>query len=296
MHPDAPGPIERRLLAELSPAFTAHHVDAGGARLRYLEGGSGPTVVLVHGRGQAATMWLPYLPALAQRWRVIAVDLPGFGLSQPPAVKPADAEAALAFFARPVEALLTQLAPGPFAYVGHSLGGLVGLELALRGQVPVERLALIAPMGASPSMTTGSRFFFRAGPERLARTFGRKVFSRLVPPLPPPWGEPLGALEHELLTTPGGRAAAAAAFDALYPLFGPQLHRRERLGEVKQPTLLLWGQKDVVFPVAEAEDVRRRLPNAILHTPPLGHAPHLEKPDVVLPMLLDFLEGKTPNA
>jgi len=291
MPPDFMGPLETRLLAEPSFPCTEHYLEADGVRLRYLEGGEGPTVVLVHGRGGAATLWLPYLKAFSRQRRVLALDLPGFGHSQAPPGKPADAEAALAFFVRPVEALLAQVARGPFSYVGHSLGGLVGVELCLRRKLPLERLALIGPMGTGPSIGLGSRLFFRLGPERLARWLGRKGFSLLVPPLPPPWGETLGALEHELLTHPAGRAEATAAFNALIPLSGPPFHRRDRLGEVQQPTLLLWGQHDPVFPVAEAEEARRRIPNAVLQTPPLGHSPHLESPDTMLPLLQSFLEG-----
>ena len=294
---EAVGPVEAGLLAELGATFTSRFAEAGGARLRYLEGGQGAPLVLAHGRGGAATTWLPQLPALARHHRVIAVDLPGFGLSSPPPVKPSTPEQALAFFVEPVEALLVQLALGPAAYVGHSLGALVGVELALRGKVPLERLVLIGPMGAGPSMTLLSRLFFRAGPERLARWLGRSGYARLMPGLPStPMNERLNALDYELLTA-SARAEAAAAFDALCPLRGPRLHRQARLGEVKVPTFLLWGERDEVFPVADARDAASRLPDATLRTPPLGHTPHLEAPDMVLPLLLEFLRtGSTSNA
>lgn len=287
----SPGPVETTLLAELAPGFTARFTHAGGARLRYLEGGSGPAAVLVHGRGNAASMWLPVLTALARHHRVLAVDLPGFGLSTTPPDEPATAEDALAFFARPVEALLESLDLGPVAVVGHSLGAMVGVELALRSRVSVERLALIGPMGVGPSMTLGSRVFFRLGPERVARFLEQKGYARLFPPPKHPLGPRLAALDYELLTAPGGRVPASRAFNRLFPLFGPAFHLGDSLGQVKAPTLILWGQRDEVFPVAAAPEVAARFRDARLLTPPLRHSPHLERPDEVLPLLSDFLRS-----
>ncbi|WP_257460784.1 alpha/beta fold hydrolase [Archangium lipolyticum] len=251
----------------------------GGGTLRVLEGGEGPPVVLLHGRGNAASMWFPLLPELARKHRVLAVDLPGFGSSSVPQGPLRTDEDGLRYFVEPVEEVLSTLAPGPMTLVGHSLGGLVSLELALRGRVPVERLVLVDAMGLGPEMGLDARLFFRVGPERVARVLGPKLFGRIAPLPDSPVNRRLMALAHELLTVPGGRPEATRAFNSLVPLTGDVFHRFARLGEVKQPTLLFWGEHDTVLPVSLAEAALKLMPGARLVRVPAGHSPHLEQTD-----------------
>ncbi|HET6146674.1 MAG TPA: alpha/beta fold hydrolase [Polyangia bacterium] len=309
----AAGPVETAILDELARdvpgGLRADHwnwlADSGG-RLRILRGGAGApggdTLVLLHGRGHAASVWFPCWPGLAQRHRILAVDLPGFGAAErgaPPGGAPdAGAERALAFFADPVEAFLAaEVAVGPggagLALMGHSLGALVALELALRGRLPVRRLVLIDGMGLGPEMTLAGRLFFRLHPERLARVLGARIFGWLNPSPPTPLGRRVAALEHELLTVPrSARAAAARAFDALCPLRGPVFHRRERLGELDLPVLLLWGQHDAALPPANATGAQPSLPRARYLALAGGHSPHLEAPEEALAPVLDFLGAR----
>lgn len=260
----------------------------GGGELRLLEGGEGRPVVLLHGRGNAASMWLPLLPELARRHRVLAVDLPGFGCSSVPQGPLKTAEDGLRFFVEPVEAVLSALAPGPMTLVGHSLGGLVALELALRRRVPVGRLVLVDAMGLGPEMARDARLFFRVGPERVARVLGPKLFRRLAPLPDTAENRRMEALAYELLTVPGGRPEATRAFNTLVPLTGGVFHRFERLGEVKLPTLLYWGEQDTVLPVSLAEAALKIMPEARLVRVPAGHSPHLEQLDSTAEALKKF--------
>jgi pimeloyl-ACP methyl ester carboxylesterase len=281
--PREPGPVEAELLGELAPGMSARVCPLrGGGALRLLEGGEGPAVVLLHGRGNAASMWFPLLSELAREHRVLAVDLPGFGCSSAPGGAVRTAEEGLRFFVEPVEEVLSTLAPGPMTLVGHSLGGLVSLELALRGRVPVERLVLVDAMGLGPEMARDARLFFRVGPERVARVLGPKLFGRIAPLPDTPLNRKLAALGYELMTVPGGRPEATRAFNTLVPLTGGAFHRYERLGEVKQPTLLYWGEHDTVLPVSLAEAAVKVMPDARLVRVAAGHGPHLEQPDSLL--------------
>lgn len=290
-----PGPIEAALLAELAagdPAITARRRPAREVTLRLLEGGAGPPLVLFHGRGQSATSWSPLLPELARRRRVIAIDLPGFGhsASTPFASSAAGFEAGLRFFVDPIEELLAHEGLADAAIVGHSLGGLVAVELALRRRLRPPKLVLIGAKGLGPAMSLPARAYFRAGPERLARTLGGRLFDRLHPP---PDREParrLAALYHELCAIPGGRAAPAAAFNALFPAIGPVPHRLDRLGEIDAEVLVLWGERDAIFPSPIAIAAAAAFRRAELRILPLGHSPHLEDPAAVLPVIEAFLE------
>ena len=292
MTPRSPGPVEAQLLGERAPGFTARtHPVPGGGALRVLEGGEGPPVVLLHGRGNAASSWFPQLPELARRHRVLAVDLPGFGCSSVPQGALRTAEEGLRYFVEPVEAVLSALAPGPMTLVGHSLGGLVSLELALRGRVPVERLVLVDAMGLGPEMARDARLYFRVGPERLARLLGPRRFAAISPLPDTPLHQRLAALDYELMTVPGGRPEATRAFNLLVPLLGGVFHRATRLGEVKQPTLLYWGEHDRVLPELLAEDALRRMPQARLTRVRTGHSPQQEQPEATTSALLAALSA-----
>jgi pimeloyl-ACP methyl ester carboxylesterase len=284
-----PGPVETALLAELAPTFSARRVETPFGVLRVLEGGSGPALVLIHGRGNAATTWFQMLPALARQRRVLAVDLPGFGQSQARRFKGSGFEAGLAFFTDAIEHWLVAEGLRAAAITGHSLGGLVAIELARRGHVRPSKLVLIGSMGLGSTMTHASRAFFRLGPERLARRLGRAAFDRLNPPPSTRGGARLGALGFELYAVRRGRPNASAAFDALCPLFGPVPHRADSLAHIVAPTLVLWGDHDEVFPSPIAIAAASALPNATLRVEPLGHSPHLEAPERVLPILEEFL-------
>jgi pimeloyl-ACP methyl ester carboxylesterase len=289
---EAAGPVERAELARLEPPVRLQRYPMpGGGALRLLDGGTGAPWVLLHGRGNAASTWFPQWPGLARDHRVLALDLPGFGSSIPPPGPLRTAEDGLRFFVEPVEAVLTALAPGPMTLVGHSLGGLVALELALRGRVPVERLVLVDAMGLGPEMTLASRLFFRLGPERLARVLGPRLFGRIAPLPDTPVHRRLMALDQELLTVPGGRPEATRAFNTLVPLTGDVFHRRERLGEVQVPTLLYWGERDNVLPISLAETAVERLPHARLVRVTAGHSPHQERLDTATLEIQTPLDG-----
>jgi pimeloyl-ACP methyl ester carboxylesterase len=107
-------------------------------RLRYIDYGSGPVLVLLHGMAASWQWWLENIPTLAQRHRIIAVDLPGCGNSE---TLPAPAE--MSAHARIVLDLLARLDVGSATVVGHSMGGLVALEMAGADPQRVRNLILV---------------------------------------------------------------------------------------------------------------------------------------------------------
>jgi pimeloyl-ACP methyl ester carboxylesterase len=285
-----PGPVERSVLAELAPTFRARTVSPGPGPgvLRVLEGGEGPPLVVFHGRGSASTMWLPLLPRLARTRRVLAVDLPGFGASGGHRFHGGGFEAALAFFVDPVEAWLAAEGVRAPVLLGHSLGGFVALELALRRKVAPAALALIAPLGVGPEVALAARLFFHLGPERVARAIGPSAFARLFPQGGPDTDR-LSPLSYELYAVPGGRPDAKAAFDVLAPVMGPAPHRRARLHEIDVPALILWGDHDEALPSPLALAAAAELPRGMLRMVKAGHGPHVEDPEGALALLAEVL-------
>ena len=297
--PKSPEGTDCARQAELRPRVPP----AGRGALRLLRGGgaagAGDTVVLLHGRGHAAPIWFPCWPALAARHALLAIDLPGFGQSAAPALparRRLDAEAALAAFVDPIEACLAAevaagRAPG-LALVGHSLGGLVALELALRARLPVRRLVLIDAMGLGPAMTGAGRALLSPAPGAPA------ALARAAALRPPQ------SVAGDAARPPGGRARARVAGGAdrgagacgggarvrcAVPALGAGVSPRARLGEIAVPVWLLWGARDAALPTALATAARAELRAAHSLILAQGHSPHLDSPGEALPPLLDFL-------
>src|ERR671935_1460043 len=161
--------------AKLIPGFEERFAEAKGSRLRYFLGGSAeaPPIVLVHGLGGAAANWIELAPLLARRHRVLVPELPGHGLSTPlPAVPN------LGVFADRIGLLAEREGMLPAGVVGHSLGGVVALRLALRRPDDVSSLVLAAAAGIS-STTRRARYGLRIlgiiGPRRLVAPWADSV-------------------------------------------------------------------------------------------------------------------------
>ena len=263
----------------------------GGTRLRYLAGGSGPPLVLVHGLGGAAANWRLVAPALAVRRRVLIPELPGHGGSAPlpgaPSLDPF-AEALLAL----AEAEHAVTAP----WIGHSLGGLVALRAAALRPDAVTGIVLAAAAGISSAGRAGRVTVTLIGVARPGKIVGRRrrqvARSRIGRTLAFGWwgvADP-AALHPEM----------AEAF-----LAGPTLHTdtltagkalivsdpREDLHAVTCPVLCLWGTNDNWVPLADGMEYARRLRAPLRMIADCGHLLIGERPDAVLRAINEFLES-----
>ena len=262
-----------------------------GARIRYYVGGEGPPLVLVHGLGGAASNWIELAPELAERHRVLAVDLPGHGGSSPLPDAPT-----LTPFADVVAAVAETEEMVPATVVGHSLGGLVGLRLALRHPDAVRGLVLFAAAGIS----SGTRVrqaaltaLVLARPARVVSPF-RKVVARARWLRYPVFGY------FSVSDPPALSPAAVEGF-----LAGPALHTdvlgagralvaddpRTDLDRVRCPCVVLSGARDHMVPVADAIEYARRLRAPLRLVPDCGHLLIGERPDACLEAIESFLSS-----
>jgi len=254
---------------------TAEDMVVRHKRLRYVDIGHGRPVLLVHGTGGSWEVWRANIADLARRHRVIAVDLPGFGNSE--TIEPTSD---MAIYAEFLAGLLQQLNCGPATVVGHSLGGIVCLHLALDHPARVQSLILVDSGGAPISdlrkrvvvrglrlaqFLMGSRLAMNAimaVPKIRALAFGFVVKSpNLVDQT---------LLEGAFLTmsAPGVSAAISAG---VRDTVGDRLH------EVQIPTLLIWGDSDRILPIRLAHQMADAMPDATLVTiPDSGHCPNIE--------------------
>jgi pimeloyl-ACP methyl ester carboxylesterase len=261
------------------------------ARLSILEAGTGPPVVALHGLGGTKGSFLPTAAELSGRFRVIAVDLPGFGDSD----KPIGARYDAGFFARAATDLLDALDLERAHLIGNSLGGRVALEVGLRYPDRVDRLALLCPALAWRRERRLAPLLRLARPElalvQLApRPLIEAVVRRLVPDADEGW---TAAGVDEFLRaylTPAGRAAFYAAARQIY-LDEP--HGEDgfwpRLAGLEADALFVWGRHDRLVPVAFARHVSEALPQARHIVLDCGHVPQVERPRRTHEVVGEFL-------
>jgi pimeloyl-ACP methyl ester carboxylesterase len=263
------------------------------ARLSILEAGSGPPVLAIHGLGATKGSFLPTVAALGRHFRVIALDLPGFGDSDKPIGASYDAR----FFARAVIDLLDALALERAHLIGNSLGGRVALEVGLSHPDRVERLALLCPSLAWRRARPWAPLVRLTRPElglvQLApRAAVRAIVRRLIPGADDGWA---AAGVDEFLRaylTPPGRAAFYAAARQIY-LEEP--HGDDgfwmRLRGLAPDALFIWGRRDRLVPIAFARHVTEALPRARHLALDCGHVPQIERPRQTHDAVGGFLRG-----
>jgi pimeloyl-ACP methyl ester carboxylesterase len=266
-------------------------VDTRRARLSTLEAGSGSPVIAVPGLGATKGSFLPTVAALAGSFRVIAVDLPGFGESD----KPIGARYDPPFFAGAVIDLLDALELERVHLIGNSLGGRIALEVGLLHPGRVDRLALLAPSLAWRRDRPWAPLLRLARPEfglvQLApRPIVEAIVHRLIPGADDGWA---AAGVDEFLRaylTPAGRAAFYAAARHIY-LEEPHGESGfwTRLANLQPEALFVWGRSDRLVPIAFARHVAQALPNARHLELDCGHVPQIERPQQTHAAIDQFL-------
>ncbi len=270
------------------------NIDVGGLPARHLTAGEGPPLVLLHALGESALDWRWVLPALARTHRVYALDLPGFGYSAKPSV-----EYSPAFFARFVGTYLDALGLEHAAVVGNSLGGLAALRLALSEPSRVSALGLVASAGLGREVTYALRLPTLPGYGEAAVAWGKTplgAFQRAWSRVPLLFGHPERVPaewiteQTEIAQLPGFTQATMVALRAQVDLGGQREVLVDQLPHLQVPTLVVWGERDRVFPVSQARAAVARLKEGFLSLiPDCGHMPHVERPDRFVAALNEFL-------
>jgi pimeloyl-ACP methyl ester carboxylesterase len=260
-----------------------------GVRMRYFLGGGGPPLVLVHGLGGAASNWTELVPLLAKRHRLLIPDLPGHGGSSAlPAVSGLEPYADRVALVAEREGML------PAPVVGHSLGGMVVLRLALRRPEDVSAIVLAGAAGLSVGNVFGRQLlslFTAVRPGRIAARhrgwvarsprLRRLVFGFVSVADPVSLSNEAieGFLAAQLLHTDVDGAWHALRVD----------DPRQELEAIRCPVLVLWGADDVQLPLDDAFEYTRRLRAQLRVIPGCGHLLIGERPDACDRAIEDFL-------
>ncbi|HYZ01630.1 MAG TPA: alpha/beta fold hydrolase [Candidatus Binatia bacterium] len=268
------------------------------ARVAFREFGEGPPLVLVHGLGTSSSVWHLVAPLLARRWRVLAVDLPGSGLSPP------TTEVDGTWHARLLCRFAEQAAGEPSALVGHSLAGGLAMLAALEDPDLFTSVSVVAPGGLGRELALWPRVQSLAAVSALAGLLTPTLF-RLVGP-----HRMERVLRYLFARGDEGRAARPLLREACHAFSKPAAVRsycrtlREvasirgqrpryqllsRLGDLQVPVLVVWGATDRVLPVAHGRRAAAAYPDLEFQViPECGHTPQLECPEQLAELIEEF--------
>ncbi len=276
--------------------FAPRAVEIEGARVHYVDEGRGPTVLMVHGLPTWSFLWRHLIAGLSERYRCVALDLPGFGLSDKPPgddYRPEDQARRLAAF---VDALRLK----DFALAVHDFGGPIGLALAIERPDTVRRLVLFNTWMWS---LAGDRQYARV--DRLFRgALGRMLYERVGFSVNVVWRHAVRearytrAVHRQYAAPMRDPAARRASLVYARALLGSSAWydglwaRRAAIARV--PALIVWGTKDPAFGklLPRWRTVFERA--EIVELPDAGHAPQETRGPEVVPVVARFLDaGRT---
>lgn len=268
-----------RAAANAASAAAAPRVESitleNGTEINVLVAGASDapaSLVFVHGLGGAQSTWAAVLGNFAENSRVVALDLPGHGASSKPS--PGDGgDYSVPALAAAVGEVIEKLDLAPAVVVGHSLGGATALDLALTRPKLVRGLVLIDSAGLGAEVSGDLLDRIEAEPTRdearklLDLFFADKrfVLDRGVDEM------------YASRTAPGADAAVKAAATAAFNREGQIVRYDERLGELTQPILIVWGEQDAVLPAAHGVAAAKAVPRAWFELlDGVGHVPQIE--------------------
>ena len=268
-------------------------LEIGGTPVSYVdigEQGNSRPIVFVHGLGGQWQNWLENIPRFARQRRVVALDLPGFGLSPMPRER-----IAIDYYGRVVEELCRRLDLAPAVLVGNSMGGYVSAEVAIEFPDTVERMLLLSAAGISqrhvprtPVLTTARLLgvFTKSSRAQLRRYAGRPGMRHWILS---------GIVRHPTRIRPDiafeglmKGANKPGFFDALVTCLDYDFV--DRLSRIGCPTLVVWGEKDTIIPARDADTFVELVSGSRkLIMADTGHVPMVERPRTFNDHLEQFL-------
>ncbi len=264
-----------------------------GHRICYVDEGKGRPLLFVHGLGGSITNWEPNIEYFKKNYRVIALDLPGFGESDKPDMVYSDE-----FFDRVIRAFLKELGIERVTLAGNSLGGVISIKIALDHPVIVESLILVDTAGTH-RFSRVLRWMLWNISEKLLKKVLLFISRRLAP---------LRSLRRlvagtcvdneytekvlEEACTVGDRPDRDAFLHAFISAARQimDINYLERLGEIRVPTLIVWGERDAGIKLKVAYRVNRRIPGSFLAViKDAAHVPQVDQPDAFNEVVERFL-------
>ena len=266
--------------AARSAGLSDRSIEIDGRAVHYFEGGTGPTMVFLHGMGDDRHSFVATAGAFTDTHRVILPDLRGHGDN----AYDATLDHAIPGQRAHVAALVDALGLERFVLVGNSMGGHVSASYALARPETLEGLVLVNAPGlvVDDTVVYGGFGAPLAGPEDLDALMARVLYE---PPSVP------GPIKRHMVEATNARVDDVDAM-ARAVREGPEHDLSDRIGTLSVPTLVLWGEADVVVPFAVGEAYAARIPEAeLVVLPEAGHSPQLEAADRVAAEIETWMAG-----
>jgi pimeloyl-ACP methyl ester carboxylesterase len=293
------GPSTRRRWRDVDWRSHQRWIEVDGNQVNTIELGpeedrGAQPLVFVHGLSGSWPNWLEQLPDFAATHRVITLDLPGFGHSPMPRQ-----EISISGYARMLEQLLAHLGVDAAAVVGNSMGGFIAAELAIAYPQRVERLVLISAAGISthnhrgsvtalPAMRTLERSLMAAAAWTASKSDNVARRARLRDAALGVVVRHPSKLEAALAAEQIRGAGKPGFMQGLEAVLHYEI--RERLREIACPTLIVWGDRDRLISVRDADVFAELIPNSRkVVFGDTGHMSMLERPEAFNALLEEFL-------
>ena len=281
--------LERAELEKRYVASSPQMLDVDGLKVHYKETGpqAAPALLLMHGFGSSLQAWDDWSLKLEQKYRVIRLDLPGFGLTGASPANDYSEEKDLAILTH----FADKLGLEKFSIIGHSMGGKMAWTLAATQPERVQALVLMAPDGFPEAKDIGTKPYEVPAVMGLIKYFLPKYLVRKS--IEPAFAEADALSDarvnryYDMLRAPGVRAAILERSNqTIYTDPVP------RLKAIKAPTLLIWGEQDQMIPSTNAKSYASVLSNSTtVLVPKLGHLLQEEQPEKGLTAVMQFLDS-----
>ena len=271
-----------------------------GHAVSYLEAGSGPVILLVHGITGRAEQWVPVMELLSERFTVVAPDLLGHGRSAKPR-----GDYSLGAYAAGLRDLMVALGHERVTVVGHSLGGGVAMQFAYQFPERCERLALASSGGLGREVHIALRAAALPGAELVLPLISHRrlvaagagvggALRRVGIQAGPDLGEL--ARGYGSLADAEARHAFLLTLRAVIDPAGQRVSARDRLYLAEEmPVLIVWGARDRIIPLTHGQEAHEAMPGSIFEVfEDAGHFPQLADPARFSRALGDFIDQSEP--
>jgi pimeloyl-ACP methyl ester carboxylesterase len=281
--------LERSELEKRYVASKPQIMEVDGLKVHYKEAGlqGAPALLLLHGFGSSLQAWDDWSMKLEQKYRVIRLDLPGFGLTGAIPANDYSEEKDLAILTH----FTDKLGLEKFSVIGHSMGGKMAWSLAASQPERVQALVLMAPDGFPEAKDIGTKPYEVPAVMGLIKyVFPKYLVSKSIEHAFSDAEALNDALVNrylDMLRAPGVRGAILnRSNQTIYTDPVP------RLKAIKAPTLLIWGEQDQMIPSTNAQSYANVLSNSTtVIVPKLGHLLQEEEPEKGLTAVMQFLDG-----
>ena len=266
-------------VASFANAQTAKEITVFGQKINYVEAGSGPTVILLHGLGGSTQVWQFNVAALAEKYHVVVPDQIGFGKSDKPLVN-----YRIRTYVDFLDQFCKQLKIERATLVGNSMGGWIAAAFTAAFPDRVDKLVLVDAAGYKPPKDLDTRTFYGLNPTTregmkvlLAKVYFNKAFQS-------------DAVIDQAITA---RLAAGDGYtinSIIESIARGDDFLDDTAKTIKRPTLIIWGRQDGLVPLSEAERFNKEIAGSKLVVfDQCGHVPNVEKAGEFNAAVLKFL-------